>query len=976
MTPIPRPADPLEDFLSSVPEGWSTYGLDHLACKSILEILYDNKLTLFPGYTDHGIRHVCEVLRWVDFLIAKQVRAQSVLGSTDHAVLIMAVLLHDLAMHIQPTGFMALISGETSHAPVEWFKKHRNDHPWKKVWEDFYADARKFDDRKLTVLFGSKVQVRLPPADVSKWETQDRLLAGEFIRRHHARLAHEIALHGFPGIPHNVFPGLVPRMHELADLAGVVARSHGMGLREVLPYLKTRHGSWATPQNVAATYLMALLRVADYLQLQSARAPVILMHLRQPLGPVSLNEWEKHAAVSYVGEHDDDHAAIHVQVTPGVSHRTLLQLLELFTTVQAEMDTSSAVLREIYGSHATRQYRVLELARTRLTHNADDPEFTSELPYVPVPTRFRSEGIDLLYQLVKPLYNYDVTLAVRELLQNAVDAVRELEALVEDRPQLRHALRQGDTRFEGDVRVRLATGPAGQVTLTVEDRGVGMTPRVVRDYFLTIGVSYRSSDEWERLHMDEGRVPRVYRSGRFGVGVLAAFLLGDMIEVTTRHWESERGVRFRASIPDDLIELQWVDGVPVGTTVSVMLNENALRPLRPVVDPEWSGSSWRAEATAAEFLDWYTMEWPKVVMEVDDRQLSSGLRFPLPETRRRRWRRFEFDGYPEIQWSFSGGAVACNGILVNRSSRRFLYETQAYVLSWPSLSVIDPSARLRLNLQRTEIQWEDEFPRALAIEIARDMLAYALLRGPTARMDGGRTPIFAYDGLLSRGQHSFLQLEEGYALWDPEIVSAVGVNSLILSDDSFGFSYPGLAPRTAHRSGADAWVDPPENPAQRALSVLRTAAIANHFATLPGIYTSASLVVVRREIRDYVLHWSEQSKDWKRSPPGASFDERELGDGWYLLKTVPWIHPSYDPAAAIVGVSEGSGGRARIALAEFEIRGSSDGGLLRDTWLDLIGNRPIPYDPERRKSELAHAWEELAYYVEAWENDLDKQSGG
>jgi hypothetical protein len=57
---------------------------------------------------------------------------------------------------------------------------------------------------------------------------RDRVLIGEFIRRHHARLAHEIALVGVPGPTGNAIQlnALPP---DLADLAGLIARSHGLG---------------------------------------------------------------------------------------------------------------------------------------------------------------------------------------------------------------------------------------------------------------------------------------------------------------------------------------------------------------------------------------------------------------------------------------------------------------------------------------------------------------------------------------------------------------------------------------------------------------------------------------------------------------------------------------------------------------------------------------------------------------------------
>ena len=67
---------------------------------------------------------------------------------------------------------------------------------------------------------------------------RDRLLVGEFIRRHHPRLAHEIALTGVPGPTSNRI-GLENVSPDFAGLAGLIARSHGLPLRGCLKYLSS-----------------------------------------------------------------------------------------------------------------------------------------------------------------------------------------------------------------------------------------------------------------------------------------------------------------------------------------------------------------------------------------------------------------------------------------------------------------------------------------------------------------------------------------------------------------------------------------------------------------------------------------------------------------------------------------------------------------------------------------------------------------
>ena len=51
--------------------------------------------------------------------------------------------------------------------------------------------------------------------------TSPILLIGEFVRRHHGRLAHEIALFGFPGLSSDEFPVLAKSISPLANLSGL-----------------------------------------------------------------------------------------------------------------------------------------------------------------------------------------------------------------------------------------------------------------------------------------------------------------------------------------------------------------------------------------------------------------------------------------------------------------------------------------------------------------------------------------------------------------------------------------------------------------------------------------------------------------------------------------------------------------------------------------------------------------------------------
>ncbi|NBE82365.1 HSP90 family protein [Micromonospora rubida] len=100
---------------------------------------------------------------------------------------------------------------------------------------------------------------------------------------------------------------------------------------------------------------------------------------------------------------------------------------------------------------------------------------------------------------------------VRELMQNAVDAITARRATEPDAPAL--------------VRIE-PPDLTGDGTLRVHDTGIGLTEAQVHELLATIG---RSSKR------DELGFSRHEFLGQFGIGLLSCFLVADEIRVVTRH---------------------------------------------------------------------------------------------------------------------------------------------------------------------------------------------------------------------------------------------------------------------------------------------------------------------------------------------------------------------------------------------------------------------------------------------------------
>lgn len=125
---------------------------------------------------------------------------------------------------------------------------------------------------------------------------------------------------------------------------------------------------------------------------------------------------------------------------------------------------------------------------------------------------------------------------VRELLQNATDAIRARQKL--------------DPGHQGDVRLEVHT-PAGKPpSLVISENGIGLTPDEVHTFLSTIGLSSKRAAA--------GEPPTDY-IGQFGVGLLSCFAVSDAIVVYSKSArDSSSPVEWRAK-PDGTYTLKELD---------------------------------------------------------------------------------------------------------------------------------------------------------------------------------------------------------------------------------------------------------------------------------------------------------------------------------------------------------------------------------------------------------------------------------
>jgi molecular chaperone HtpG len=734
-------------------------------------------------------------------------------GPADAAVLVCACLLHDIAMHIRAPGFVELVGSDTRYAPLAWFGQDHasrpQDVPWPALWEAFQREARQFGTSRLELILGPEAKAVPAVAyeqslSPTNWQEADRLIVGEFLRRHHARLSHEIAMYGFPGLSSQDFPILGVDLADLASVVGAVSRSHGESLRLFLDYLRWLVPGSKRPRGAYVVFHMALLRTADYLQLDARRAPPLLLRLKAPLSRLSVEEWDTHGAVSSVSRVAHDPQAIYVEVLPDHGLRTHVALRELLADLQSELDSTAGILSEEY----TGDLVALRLAAQRVTTNLDAPSMHQQLPYIPRRAALRSDP-DLFRLVIRDLYGNHPAVTGRELIQNAADAVRARQEW--ERRNGREIPSTELRDLATDIVVRLSqTG--GQCVLSIADRGIGMKPGTVIDYFLQAGASFTPSErDVDDLSPEESI--GAMRAGRFGIGAFAGFLLSSEMTVVTRHPEEAKGVRFNARLDEDLVEIRWVDA-EIGTEITIPFRVTSL-PAARFTHGVPQSPQYLLETTA----NFYRLRAPTVSYAVGTHAIDAPRDLPHPlRSPPSPWRRVKAPGFDSVFWripteerwrdeefeSFDGGMIAHNGILLEEPDRPlsdgdaydWSDEDMAEIVFRPNLAIFDTRHLLGIALDRFGLSERVlPFEHELLDAVGTDMVAHALTTGAVnhpVQAKKGVSPVFLRRGWLPPLPALLSKYAEGLLLifWREPDYSSWSVDARFDSGTYLGVASP------------------------------------------------------------------------------------------------------------------------------------------------------------------------------------------
>jgi len=163
-----------------------------------------------------------------------------------------------------------------------------------------------------------------------------------------------------------------------------------------------------------------------------------------------------------------------------------------------------------------------------------------------------------IFPIIKQFLYSDQEIFLRELISNAVDATSKLKTLSSI----------GKVKGEiGDLTIEIIADKEAN-TLTIKDKGIGMSEEEVKKYLNQ--VAFSSAQEFLEKYKNENSI-----IGHFGLGFYSAFMVADKVEVVTKSFvESEEGVTWTCTGNPEYI-LDKNDKTERGTEIVLHISEDS-----------------------------------------------------------------------------------------------------------------------------------------------------------------------------------------------------------------------------------------------------------------------------------------------------------------------------------------------------------------------------------------------------------------
>ncbi len=500
----------------------------------------------FPHYTRHTIAHSEEIVSQLSQLLFDdgdlKRPALPQLSAVEAFILIVAAFLHDSGMVASDDEKKRIL------ATAEW-----------QAWTSSGGGASRW--REITALRANAAS----EADIANFvaDIQVRYLLAEFIRkRHHLRSGEFIRQH------EDKLGRFAFNDRTLIETVASICIAHGLATHELADHERFPDRRDVRGEKVNVRLMAILLRIGDLLDMSNDRACPLLLNAACPLPSESLAHWTQYQRITHRMTAPDS-IEIRAQCDTQDEHRYLHDWCRWLVS-----ETHEA----LFLLRASKRHVWLPPRVTLDQPNASikiEPSLAAS--YIPCNWSFELDHAAVFQRLIYDTYKVPHVF-LRELLQNAADASRcqmyddlrrtgqFLPALPTDVADTTRNQYPITVTSELSARPNLLSGEMESVQiLTITDNGIGMDVDTIQRYFLQVGRSFYTTDEFKR---DYGFAA----ASRFGVGFLSVFAEAGEVEVDTlRAGSSDGPLQLRLVGPRSYFAVEHGTRTKPGTRIRIAM---------------------------------------------------------------------------------------------------------------------------------------------------------------------------------------------------------------------------------------------------------------------------------------------------------------------------------------------------------------------------------------------------------------------
>jgi hypothetical protein len=290
----------------------------------------------------------------------------------------------------------------------------------------------------------------------------------------------------------------------IADFTARICEGHWLDFKYINNHNSYPSDASVNGEIVNVKALAIYVRLIDLLDIAEDRTPYILWKFISPRNTLSIMEWDKHRSLHPITINNYQDNLRYIQIDGSTDNLHVhVELMNLEKYVNTQFRQCLDILNQTNNS-----YHKLNISHINWRIGANGFE--------PINIRVEFDRDKMFDILGSEIYNGNPFVFLRELLQNAIDAITLRQEILQSKGMSFQPLIKIETRVKDNY-----------IIVKITDNGIGMDEYIIRNYLAVAGKSYYNSADFLKAGLNMSPI------SKFGIGFLSCFMIADHVNIQT-----------------------------------------------------------------------------------------------------------------------------------------------------------------------------------------------------------------------------------------------------------------------------------------------------------------------------------------------------------------------------------------------------------------------------------------------------------